>query len=57
VPTKVETTVDGKSICLRMPNLEKRKIYQFEVSGLHDVKGRPLRNSTAYYTLNELVED
>jgi hypothetical protein len=55
--TKVEISVDGTSIRLHMPNLEKRKVYQFEVSGIHDVKGRPLRNPIAYYTLNELVEN
>ena len=55
LPIKVETSLDRRSIRLRMPNLEKRKIYQFNLVDLKDESDEKLRNPTAYYTLNELV--
>ena len=48
-------TPDAKTIRLRIDNLKKNKIYQFNVTGIIDQTGLNLRNSTAYYTLNELL--
>lgn len=39
------------------PSYKKEKVYQFNLPQIQDTDGRILRNSTAYYTLNELVED
>ncbi len=40
-----------------IPNLEERKIYQFNLPELKDPDGKSLRNPVAYYTLNELLEN
>jgi hypothetical protein len=57
VPTGIETSLDAKAIKLLVPNLQKRKVYQFNLPQIKDTDGRNLRNSIAYYTLNELVKN
>ena len=53
-PSAVEVSQDAKSLYIKIPNLERRRIYQFKISDLVDTMGKPLRNPIAYYTLNEL---
>ena len=57
VPTRVEQSLDGSTIRVMIPNLEERKIYQFNLPELKDPDGKSLRNPVAYYTLNELLEN
>ncbi|MDA9110490.1 hypothetical protein N9J62_01085 [bacterium] len=57
VPTRVEQSLDGSTIRVMIPNLEERKIYQFNLPELKDPYGKSLRNPVAYYTLNELLEN
>ena len=57
VPTRVEHSLDGSTIRVMIPNLEERKIYQFNLPELKDPDGKSLRNPVAYYTLNELLEN
>ena len=57
VPTRVEQSLDGSTIRVMIPNLEERKIYQFNLPELKDTDGKSLRNPVAYYTLNELLEN
>ena len=57
VPTRVEQSLDGSTIRVMIPNLEERKIYQFNLPGLKDTGRKSLRNPIAYYTLNELLEN
>ena len=55
IPSAVKVSDDHRSVQVKIPNLEKKKIYQFEVIGLLNGKGQPLRNRVAYYTLNQLI--
>jgi hypothetical protein len=57
VPTRVEQSLDGSTVRVMIPNLEERKIYQFNLPELKDPDGKSLRNPVAYYTLNELLEN
>jgi hypothetical protein len=57
VPTGIETSLDAKAIKLLVPNLQKRKVYQFNLPQIKDTDGRTLRNPVAYYTLNELKQN
>lgn len=57
VPTRVEQSLDGSTIRVMIPNLEERKIYQFNLPELKDPDGKSLRNPVAYYTLNQLLEN
>ena len=58
VPTRVEQSLDGSTIRVMIPNLEERKIYQFNLPQSYKIRdGRSLRNPVAYYTLNELLEN
>jgi hypothetical protein len=57
IPDAVRVSGDYRSVQVKIPNLEKKKIYQFEVIGLLNGKGQPLRNRIAYYTLNQLIEN
>ena len=56
IPDAVRVSGDYRSVQVKIPNLEKKKIYQFEVIGLLNGKGQPLRNRIAYYTLNQLIK-
>ena len=56
VPTRVKQSLDESTIRVMIPNLEERKIYQFNLPQIQDVDGRTLRNPVAYYTLNKLVK-
>ena len=51
---KVRLSSDRRTLRLRTDTLETGKIYQFNLQGVTDAKGRPLANSEAYYTLNRL---
>ena len=46
--------VDGKTISLKV-DLQKDKVYEFEVSGVQSIKGRRVTAAKAYYTVNQLV--
>jgi hypothetical protein len=54
VPDEIIISKDRKSVQVKIPGLEKRKVYQFSVMGVRNQTGQSLRNSTAHYTLNEL---
>ena len=57
IPANIEHTANGNAIRMIVPNLQKRKVYQFNLPQIQDVAGGTLRNSIAFYTLNELVKN
>jgi type 1 glutamine amidotransferase len=52
----VQISDDHKSVFLKLDHLDARKVYEFKLSGVRDQDGKGLRNTMAYYTLNELSE-
>lgn len=53
----VEVLPDGRSVELRFPSLVRGRIYRIEVErGVNSLKGQPLLNAQAAYTLNEIPD-
>ena len=51
----VEVSRDGRTVKLLLSDLTPRTIYELDMKGIRGADGSELRNSSAYYTLNQLA--
>lgn len=53
-PLSVTPLEDGRAWQVRLPELQRGKVYSFKFRGLQNEAGAPLLHAEAYYTLNQI---